>query len=142
MATIVGQVGASDTLVGTAANDIIDGHGGADFINGGGGTDVALFHSSSANFLVNTLSGITHVRALPGAPTEYYIPTTSAGGVAMNSFSDTVLINTEQLQFSDGFVNLASNVNQNLVVGTLGQSTQLNGTAGNDVIDAWPDPIG
>ncbi len=136
MATIVGQVGASDTLVGTAANDIIDGHGGADFINGGGGTDVALFHSSSANFLVNTLSGITHVRALPGAPTEYYIPTTSAGGVAMNSFSDTVLINTEQLQFSDGFVNLASNVNQNLVVGTLGQSTQLNGTAGNDVIDA------
>ena len=129
MTTVIGTPG-NDVLTGTSGNDVIDGHGGADFINGGPGTDVAVFADSSSNFLIQTLDGITHVRALSGASTEYYKPSSTVGTI-----TDAVLINTEQLQFSDGIVNINTSAPGTVIAGPQGQAAQVNGTFGNDIID-------
>lgn len=113
----------TDQINGTAGDDIIDGLGGSDRIDGGSGSDTALFFDSSSNFSVMTLSGVTHVRGLTTSSSSY-------------SYSDSILLNVENIQFSDASVSLsASDVNGKLILGSNYWTDQITGTAGDDIID-------
>ena len=132
MTTITGKygVGSSETLAGTAADDLFDSKGGDDRIDGGAGTDTAVFFDSKSNFTITTLSGITHITALPGASSQYYAAYYSPGA--------GVLTNIETIQFSDGSVNLNNGSYSAFIFGKygVGSSETLAGTAADDLFDS------
>ncbi|MEI6745270.1 MAG: type I secretion C-terminal target domain-containing protein, partial [Methylococcaceae bacterium] len=79
---------ASEDVTGSSGNDIFLA-GAGDNIDGGLGTDTVLFYDSKNNFSYVTLAGVTQVKFL-------------------NSYMDekVILTNVEQIQFTDGVVNL------------------------------------
>ncbi len=112
-----------DQITGTAGDDIIDGLGGNDRIDGESGSDTVLFFDSSSNFSVTTLSGVTHVRGL-------------VSGDAYYRYSDSILLNVENIQFADASVSLSvADVNAKLILGSDYWTDHITGTAGDDIID-------
>jgi Ca2+-binding RTX toxin-like protein len=89
MAIIKGQYSyAPEDIKGTSGDDTFLA-GAGDNIDGGLGTDTVLFYDSKNNFSYVTLAGVTQVKFL-------------------NSYMDekVILTNVEQIQFTDGVVNL------------------------------------
>ena len=125
---IIGDtVTGSETLTGTDSDDSIDTRGGADFIDGGRGSDTLALFDSQNSFEIITLSGVTHIRALPEASDRYY----TAGA------SDAVAIRVETIGFTDGEVRLSQGPNGSFVIGKsmIGTSETLIGTDTDDTID-------
>ena len=79
---------ASETIVGTEVDDIIDSNGGDDDIDGKDGIDTVLIFDERDNYEIITLSGITKVKALSGAPFPYYNNTITLTNVEVIIFSD------------------------------------------------------
>ena len=113
---------AAETLNGTDVDDIIDSKGGEDDIDGKDGIDTLLILDQSSNYEIETLAGITKIKALDSASGPY--------------LGQTITVrNVENIEFSDTMISIDATLNDATYFYGNGSSETLNGTDGDDVFD-------
>ena len=113
---------SDETLNGTDADDTIDSKGGEDDIDGKDGIDTLLIIDQKANYEIETLAGITKIKALDSASGAYLGQTIT-------------LRNVENIEFSDDIISLETTLNDATYFYGNGSSETLDGTDGDDVFD-------
>ena len=113
---------AGETLTGTDSDDVIDSGGGNDQIDGKSGIDSVLINDQSTNYEINTLAGITKIKALSLASSPY-------------SDNTITLTNVENVEFSDTIITVDTTLNNATYIYGNGDSETLDGTNENDVFD-------
>ncbi len=96
------SMGAADVLRGGAGDDILIGGAGNDTIDGGADVDTAVYSGNSSEYTITSLGGkkyaVTHNISGPNDGADF-------------------LIHVEQLQFTNGIINLVNNSNNTAPMG-------------------------
>jgi len=95
----------SDTLTGTSGDDYFDGAGGDDVINGGEGQDTLYIVSSSDNFTLTTVDGITSIYGKYSAGAYAYDEIITAGVETVTFTDQTITLDAPNINFIRGTKN-------------------------------------
>ena len=138
------SVGYLEEIQGTNSDDVIDPYGshanlisispplrldGGDRVDGGQGDDTVIIFDYSSNFVMNSLSGVTHLSALSSADPIYF---------SAQYYYDTILINVEHIQFFDTTISISvTPSNKYFVIApkSITYSDNIIGSSLDDVID-------